>query len=82
MVNSMLPKVLSWNAWNVLMRTQRRRKRTDPVHRRYRNNQIATSAILLDIMHESYGFNADLIEVIKVTGYPLNNVVGAKSLWP
>ena len=27
-----------------------------------RDDQIATSAKLLDIMHESYGFNADLIE--------------------
>ena len=29
-----------------------------------RDNQIATSAKLLDIMYESYGFNADLIEPI------------------
>ena len=28
------------------------------------DNQIATSAKLCDIMHESYGFNADLIEAI------------------
>ena len=29
-----------------------------------RNNQIATSVKLLDIMHKPYGFNADLLETI------------------
>ena len=29
-----------------------------------RGNQIATSAKLLDITHEPYGLNADLIEAI------------------
>ena len=29
-----------------------------------RDDQITTSAKLLDIMHKSYGFNADLIEAI------------------
>ena len=29
-----------------------------------RGNQIAISAKLFDIMHESYGFNAELIETI------------------
>ena len=29
-----------------------------------RDDQITTSAKLLDIMHESYGFNSDLIEAI------------------
>ena len=29
-----------------------------------RDDQIATSAKLLDITHESYGFNADLLEII------------------
>ena len=29
-----------------------------------RYDQIATSAKLLDTMHESYGFSADLIEAI------------------
>ena len=29
-----------------------------------RDNQIATSAKLLDITHESYGFNTNLIEAI------------------
>ena len=29
-----------------------------------RDNQIATSAKLLDIMYEPYGFSADLIETI------------------
>ena len=29
-----------------------------------RDDQIATSAKLLDIMHESYGFNADLIRLV------------------
>ena len=29
-----------------------------------RDDQIATSAELLDIMHKSYGFSADLIETI------------------
>ena len=29
-----------------------------------RNHQIATNAKLFDIMHEFYGFNAELIEAI------------------
>ena len=29
-----------------------------------RDNQITTSAKLLDIIHKSYGFNGDLIETI------------------
>ena len=29
-----------------------------------RDDQITTSVKLLDIMHKSYGFNADLIEAI------------------
>ena len=29
-----------------------------------RDDQIATNVKLLDIMHESYGFGADLIETI------------------
>ena len=32
-----------------------------------RDDQIATSAKLLDIMHKSYGFSADLIETILLT---------------
>ena len=41
----------------------KKKKRTDPVHCS-RDDQIATGAKLLNIMHESYGFSGDLIEAI------------------
>ena len=45
------------------MRMQRRIKRTDPVHHG-RDDQIVTSAELLDIIHKSCGFSGDIIETI------------------
>ena len=56
-------KVFLWNPWNVLTRMHRRKKRHFCTYLR-RDNQIATSAKLLDITYESYGFSADLIETI------------------
>ena len=44
----------------------KKEKRTDPVHCRYRANQFATSAKLLDTTHKSYGFSACLIETINL----------------
>ena len=38
-------------------------KRTESVHHG-RDDQIATSAKLVDITHESYNFSADLIKTI------------------
>ena len=45
------------------MRMQKRKKRTDSVlYIVGKDDQIATIAKLLDILHKSYGFNADQIE--------------------
>ena len=55
-------KLFLWNVWNVLM-YQEEKRTDDPVHVGS-NDQITTTAKLLDITHKSYGFNADLIETI------------------
>ena len=39
-----------------------------------RDNQITTSAKLLDIMYESYGFSTDLIETINTNEYQCGKV--------
>ena len=49
-----------------LNKDAKKEKSTDPVHRRYRADQIATSAKLLDTTHKSYGFSACLIETINL----------------
>ena len=68
MVNSMLQNtqwVFLWNAWNVLSRIHRRKKKKGQIlYMVCRNNQTGTSVKLLDIAHESYGFSTDLIETI------------------
>ena len=47
------------------MRMQKRRKRTDSVlYMAGKDDQIATIAKVLGILHESYRFNADQIEAI------------------
>ena len=54
------PKVLkgiSVNAWNVLTRMQRRKK-GQILYITGRKDPFTTSAKLLNIMHESHGFNA------------------------
>ena len=65
MVNSVATekysKVFLWNVWNVLTRM---RRKMDILYIMARDDQIATDVKLLDIMHESYGFSADLIEAI------------------
>ena len=48
---------------NVLTR-MRRRKKGQVLYVAGRANQLTTSAKLLDITHDSYGFSADLIETI------------------
>ena len=52
-----------WNPWNILRR-MRRKKKGQILYIASRYNQISTSAKLLNVTHKSYGFNADLIEVI------------------
>ena len=63
MVNCML-KIFLWNAWNFIRRIQRRKEKRQILCIAGKGDQIATSAKLLDIMHGSYGFSADLIEAI------------------
>ena len=41
-----------------------KKKRTYPVHWGCGDNQIATSAKLLDVKYKFYGFSGDLIEII------------------
>ena len=56
-------KVFMWNPWNVLIRMHRRKNKTFCTSTG-RDDQVATSAKLLDITYESYGFSSDLIETI------------------
>ena len=61
----MYSKVFLWNPWCIVMRMCRRiflEKNMTPCRSPVRDNQIATSAKLLDIMFEFYGFGGDLIE--------------------
>ena len=51
-------KVFLWNPWNVLMRMCRKTK--EILYITDRTDQFSTSAKMLDITHESYGFSADL----------------------
>ena len=46
------------------MRTRNEKKIWQILYIVGRDDQITIFAKLLDILHESYGFNADLIEVI------------------
>ena len=57
-------KVFLWNPQNVLMRMHRRKKKITLAVHHEQDDQIAISAKLLDIMHESYGFSTDLTETI------------------
>ena len=54
------------------MMMQRRRKKGQILYMAGRDDQIATSAKFLDITHDSYGFNADLMNI---------NVVRPVSVW-
>ena len=42
----------------------KKKKKGQILYNTGRDDQITTSVKLLDIMHKSYGFNADLIEAI------------------
>ena len=53
-------KVFLWNAWNVLTRMQRRRKKDKSCTLGDRADKITTGTKLLDIIHESYGFSGDI----------------------
>ena len=56
-------KVFLWNPWNVLTK-MRRKKKGQILYIASGNDQIANSAKLFDITHESYTFGAELIETI------------------
>ena len=56
------PKVLLWNAWNVLTRLQSGIGQI--LYIEVGDNQIATSAKLLDVKYKFCGFSDDLIESI------------------
>ena len=64
-------KVFLWNIWNLLTRIHRRKMKQETKNDAFctpgsRDDQIATSAKLLDITHESYRFSADLVETILI----------------
>ena len=69
LVNSSKPKaekcskVFQWNTWNVL-NEDANKKTLNFLYIRGRDDQIATSAKLLDTMHKSYGFSGDLLKTI------------------
>ena len=60
-------KAFLWNEWIILMTIQIRKGiKGQVLYTSGRDDQICTSAKLLDITYKSYGFLADLIEAITI----------------